>query len=220
VFLGHYGAGLAAKKLTPYTSLGTLVVAVQWIDLVWPTALMVGLERVRIAPGDTAVTPLAFEHYPWTHSLAMVLVWAGLGGGAYAFFRRYPRGAWVVAAGVVSHWVLDLVVHRPDLPLWPPDGPRVGFGLWNHVPATLVVELVLFYAGVSLYARSTEPTGAAGRIGLAAFAVVVPLIYLASVFGPLPSGARLVALVGQAQWLLVAGTVWIDRHRVAIRQWR
>jgi membrane-bound metal-dependent hydrolase YbcI (DUF457 family) len=220
VFLGHYGAGLAAKRLTPYTSLGTLIVAVQWIDLLWPSALMLGLERVRVAPGDTVVTPLAFEYYPWTHSLAMVLVWAVLVAGAYAFFRRYSRGAWVVGAAIVSHWVLDLVAHRPDLPLWPPDGPEVGLGLWNHVTATVAVELVLFVVGLYLYARSTEPTDGIGRVGLAAFAVVVPVIYLANVFGPPPPNAEMVAVLGQAQWLLVAWTVWIDRHRVAIRQWK
>jgi membrane-bound metal-dependent hydrolase YbcI (DUF457 family) len=217
VFLGHYGAGLAAKRLTPYTSLGTLIVAVQWIDLLWPSALMLGLERVRV---DTVVTPLAFEYYPWTHSLAMVLVWAVLVAGAYAFFRRYSRGAWVVGAAIVSHWVLDLVAHRPDLPLWPPDGPEVGLGLWNHVTATVAVELVLFVVGLYLYARSTEPTDGIGRVGLAAFAVVMPVIYLANVFGPPPPNAEMVAVLGQAQWLLVAWTVWIDRHRVAIRQWK
>jgi hypothetical protein len=220
VFLGHYGAGLAAKKLTPYTSLGTLVVAVQWIDLLWPSALMLGLERVRVAPGDTTVTPLAFEYYPWTHSLAMVLAWAVLVAGAYAFFRRYPRGAWVVGAAILSHWALDLVSHRPDLPLWPPDGPTVGLGLWNHLPATIAVELVLFVVGLYLYARSTEPTDGIGRVGLAAFGVVMPVIYLVNVFGPPPPSAEMVAIAGQAQWLLVAWTVWIDRHRVAIRQWK
>jgi membrane-bound metal-dependent hydrolase YbcI (DUF457 family) len=220
VFLGHYGAGLAAKKLTPYTSLGTLVVAVQWLDLLWPSALLLGLERVRVAPGDTVVTPLAFEFYPWTHSLAMVLVWAVVVAGAYLFFRRYPRGAWVVAGGIVSHWVLDLVTHRPDLPLWPPDGPRVGLGLWNSLPATVVVEFALFFVGLYVYARNTEATDGIGRIGLTAFALVLPLVYLGNVFGPPPPSADMVALAGQGQWLLVAWAMWIDRHRVAIRQWR
>jgi hypothetical protein len=125
-----------------------------------------------------------------------------------------------VGAAIVSHWVLDLVAHRPDLPLWPPDGPEVGLGLWNHVTATVAVELVLFVVGLYLYARSTEPTDGIGRVGLAAFAVVVPVIYLANVFGPPPPNAEMVAVLGQAQWLLVAWTVWIDRHRVAIRQWK
>ena len=220
VFIGHYGAGLAAKKLAPYTSLGTVVVAVQWIDLLWPSALMLGLERVRVAPGDTVVTPLAFEYYPWTHSLAMVLAWAVIVAGAYAFFRRYPRGAWVVAAGIVSHWILDFVTHRRDLPLWPPDGPTVGLGLWNSRPGTLVVEFVLFFVGLYIYGRNTEPTDGIGRIGLMAFAVVLPVMYVAAVFGPPPPSVEAVAIAGQAQWLLVAGAVWIDRHRVAIRQWR
>jgi len=220
VFIGHFGAGLAAKKLTPYTSLGTLFVAVQWVDLVWPTFLMAGIERVRIAPGDTLVTPLAFEYYPWTHSLAMVLVWAALVGGAYAFFRRYSRGAWVVMAGIVSHWVLDVVVHRPDLPLWPPAGPLVGLGLWNHLPATIAVEFVLFFVGLYIYGKNTEPIDGIGRAGLTAFAIILPLMYLGNVSGPPPPSPWAIALVGQGQWLIVLWAVWIDRHRVAIRQWR
>src|SRR5918994_6210600 len=95
MFIGHFAAGFAAKKFTPYTSLGTLIVACQLLDLVWPTFLMLGIERVRVDPGNTAMTPLDFEHYPWTHSLAMSLVWALVVGGAYAFFRRYSRAAWV-----------------------------------------------------------------------------------------------------------------------------
>jgi len=98
VFIGHYGAGLAAKRFTPYTSLGTLTVGVQLLDLIWPTFLMLGIERVRIDPGNTRVTPLAFEYYPWTHSFAMAIVWAALAGSAYGVLRRQSRGAAIVAA--------------------------------------------------------------------------------------------------------------------------
>lgn len=220
MFIGHFGAGLAAKKLTPYTSLGTLVVAVQLLDLLWPIFLMAGLERVRIDPGNTAVTPLAFEHYPWTHSLAMAVGWALLVAGAYAFFRRYSRGAWVVAGAIVSHWVLDFVTHAPDLPLVPLVGPLVGLGLWRSVAATLVVEFTIFFVGLWLYVQNTEPTDPFGRHALLSFAVVLPLVYLAGVFGPPPPNPEAVAMMGHAQWLFVAWAVWIDRHRVAIRQWK
>jgi hypothetical protein len=219
VFIGHFGAGLAAKKLTPYTSLGTLIVAVQLLDLLWPTLLMLGIERVRIDPGNTPVTPLAFEHYPWSHSLAMAGAWAFLMAGLYVFFRRYPRGAWVVAGAILSHWVLDFVTHAPDLPLVPDMGPLVGLGLWRSVTATLIVEFVLFFVGLWLYIQNTEPTDSLGRYALAAFAVALPVIYLVAVFGPPPPTPEAVAMAGQAQWLLVGWAMWIDRHRVAIRQW-
>jgi hypothetical protein len=220
VFIGHFGAGLAAKRFTPYTSLGTLVVAVQLLDLIWPTFLMLGIERVRIDPGNTRVTPLAFEYYPWTHSLAMAVTWALLAAAGYAVLRRQSRGTWVIAAAVLSHWVLDFVTHRPDLPLWPPHGPLVGLGLWNSVAGTVVAEALLFSAGLWLYATHTEPLDRLGRYALAAFAVVLPLIYAANLLGPPPPSAEAIAVAGQAQWLLVAWAMWIDRHRVAIRQWR
>jgi membrane-bound metal-dependent hydrolase YbcI (DUF457 family) len=220
MFLGHYAVGLATKTLTPYTSLGTLVVAAQLVDLIWPTFLMLGIERVRIDPGNTAVTPLAFEHYPWTHSLVMSGVWAALFAALYAFFRRYPRGTWAAAGAVVSHWLLDFITHRPDLPLAPGLDRVVGLGLWNSVRLTAGLELAMFLAGAWLYARSTEPTDRVGTYALAGFAVVLPLIYAASLFGPPPPSERAVAIAGQAQWLLVAWAMWIDRHRVAVRQWQ
>ena len=220
MFIGHFGAGLAAKRFTPYTSLGTLVVAVQLLDLIWPTLLMLRIERVRIDPGNTRVTPLAFEYYPWTHSLAMAAVWALLAAGGYAILRRQSRGAWVIAAAVLSHWVLDFVTHRPDLPLWPPHGPPVGLGLWNSVAGTVAAEAVLFSTGVWLYATHTEPLDRLGQYALVAFAVVLPLIYAANLFGPPPPSVEAIAVAAQAQWLLVAWAMWIDRHRVAIRQWR
>jgi membrane-bound metal-dependent hydrolase YbcI (DUF457 family) len=220
VFIGHYGAGLAAKRFTPYTSLGTLVIAVQLLDLIWPAFLMLGIERVRIDPGNTRVTPLAFEYYPWTHSLAMAIVWAALAGAGYALLRRQNRGAVIVAAAVFSHWVLDFVTHRPDLPLWPPNGPLVGLGLWNSIGGTLAAEALLFALGLWLYATHTEATDRVGRYALLAFAVTLPLVYAGNLFGPPPPSTGTLAIVAHAQWLFVLWAMWIDRHRVAIRQWR
>jgi len=220
VFIGHFGAGLAAKRFTPYTSLGTLVVAVQLLDLIWPTLLMLGIERVRIDPGNTRVTPLAFEYYPWTHSLAMAAGWALLAAAGYAVLRRQSRGTWVISAAVLSHWVLDFMTHRADLPLWPPHGPVVGLGLWNSVAGTVAAEGVLFAAGVWLYATHTEPLNRLGRYGLVAFVVTLPLIYAANLIAPPPPSVEALAIVAQAQWLLVGWAILIDRHRVAIRQWR
>src|SRR5512137_2866651 len=115
MFVGHLGLAFAAKRLAPRTSLGTLGAASQWVDLVWPVLLLAGVERVRIAPGDTAWTPLEFVHYPWTHSLAMSLAWAAAAGLGYRLATGYRRGAWVVSGLVASHWFLDALTHRPDL---------------------------------------------------------------------------------------------------------
>ena len=219
MFLGHFGVGLAAKKLTPYTSLGTLLLSAQLLDLLWPMLVLRGVEQVRIQPGITALNPLDFVSYPWSHSLVMAAVWALAFAGLYAFVRRYPRGAMVVGGLVVSHWVLDLIAHRPDLPLVPGGGPLVGLGLWHSVPATLVVELVLLVVGLYLYRGNTEPVDRVGTWALRLFAVALVGIYLASVFGPPPPDARTVAYSALAMWLLVAWGYFIDRHRVAIRQW-
>jgi hypothetical protein len=219
LFLGHFAAGLAAKKLTPYTSLGTLLLSAQLLDLIWPSLLMAGVETVRIAPGITAVTPLDFVSYPWSHSLTMAAVWALLVSGLYVFIRRYPRGGMVLLALVLSHWLLDVVTHRPDLPLLPFGGPVVGLGLWHWRWATIGVEAVMFGLGLYVYAINTEPVDAIGSRAFVAFAVALVAIYASSLFGPPPPDVQTLAWVGQAQWLLVAWGYWLDRHRVAIRQW-
>ena len=134
----------------------------QLLDLIWPTLLLRGVEHVRIAPGATAVTPLDFVRYPWSHSLVMAAAWALLFAGIYVFIRRYPRGAVVALALVLSHWLLDVIAHRPDLPLVPWGGPLVGLGLWHSMPATVIVEVVMFALGIYLYKTNTEPVDATG----------------------------------------------------------
>ena len=212
MFVGHFGVGLAAKALAPRVSLGSLFLAAQLIDLLWPTLLLLGIERVRIAPGITAVTPLDFEHYPFTHSLAAVLLWGFLFGLAYLGLKRYPRGAIVLGALVVSHWLLDLVVHRPDLPLYP-GSAKVGLGLWDSVAGTLVVELAVFGLGAALYLRATRSRDRTGAWALWSFLGFLLLIHLGNLLGPPPPSVAAIAWVGQAQWVLVLWGYWIDRHR-------
>jgi hypothetical protein len=217
VFIGHFGAGFGTRRFTPSISLGMLVLAVQWLDLLWPTLLMLGIEQVRIVPGNTAVTPLAFDYYPWSHSLLMAIAWSVLVAGGYATLKRDARGAWIIGAAVLSHWVLDFVTHRPDLPVWPPNGPRVGLGLWNSVSVTVATEALLFGIGVWLYTTHTEPTDRVGRYALAVFVLTLAAMYAASLLGPPPPSVEAVAIVGQGQWLLVLWAAWIDRHRIAVR---
>ncbi|HEX9607273.1 MAG TPA: hypothetical protein VF962_08590, partial [Gemmatimonadaceae bacterium] len=131
----------AAKRAAPSTSLGALTFAAQFLDELWPILLLVGVEQVRIVPGLMAANPLDFVYYPYSHSLLMAIVWGILVAGSYFPLRRYGRGAWIMGALVGSHWFLDLPMHRPDLPLWPSaSSPKVGWGLWNSIPATYVIE--------------------------------------------------------------------------------
>jgi membrane-bound metal-dependent hydrolase YbcI (DUF457 family) len=167
MFLGHFAVGFGAKQFAPRASLGTLFLAAQFIDLLWPTLVLLGVERVRIAPGITAVVPLDFEHYPISHSLFAVVGWALLFGAVYFLIRRDRRTSLVLGFAVLSHWLLDWLSHRPDLPLFP-GSARVGLGLWQSLPATLIVELGLFVVGVALYRYATRAADRTGRWALGA----------------------------------------------------
>jgi len=214
MFIGHNALAFAAKRVAPKTSLGILTAAVMLVDLIWPILLLLGIEHVRIEPGATKFTPLDFYDYPWTHSLLMGIVWGIAFGLIYWAITRYGRGAIIVALGVVSHWILDLIVHRPDLPLWP-NGPKFGFGLWNHPAATLIVESSMYIAGVWIYLASTK-SREIGSISFWSFVVLVYAIYLSTAFGPPPPNARVVAFMGLSAWLLPFWAAWFDRHREAM----
>jgi hypothetical protein len=213
VFIGHYAVALAAKNVAPKTSLGTLAAAAVFLDLIWPLLVLAGIERVAVEPGATRFTPLDFVSYPWSHSLLMSIVWGALFGAVYFALRHYRAGALTVAVLVVSHWLLDLPMHRPDLPLTPWGDAKLGFGLWNNVPATLLFELALFAGGALLYARATVARDHVGRFGFVGFVVLLIAIYAAASFGPPPPDAQTVAWSANAQWLFVLFAAWIDRHR-------
>jgi hypothetical protein len=214
VFIGHFAVAFAAKPAAPSVSLGTLFFACQWVDLVWPLFLLAGLERVEIRPGITAFTPLDFVYYPWTHSLVMGMLWAAAFGLLYLSRRGNGKAALIVAAVLLSHWFLDLVAHRPDLPLAPGSESRWGFGLWNSIPATLLVEVSMFIAGVALYVWRTRALDRIGRWGLWALLVFLAAAYVGAAFGPPPPSVEAIAWAG-----LTGGAVtgflgyWIDRHR-------
>ena len=212
MFIGHFAVGLAAKRVSPRTSLGTLFLAAQLLDLVWPALVLLGIEEVRIEPGNTAFTPLAFVSYPWSHGLLTAAIWAVAFGLVYAVARGSARGGWVVGALVLSHWVLDFVTHRPDLPL-APGAAKVGLGLWGSVPATLAVEGALFAAGVAVYARATRPRDRTGRLAFLALVLFLAGVYAANVAGPPPPSVRAVGAAGLLMWLFVPWAAWIDRHR-------
>lgn len=213
MFIGHFAAGFAAKRIAPRPSLGTLFLAAQFTDLLWPVLLLAGLERVEIDPGNTAVTPLDFTFYPFTHSLLGVLVWSALLGGVYFAARRSARSSVVVGALVLSHWVLDLVTHRPDLPLVPWSDVKVGMGLWNSQALTVLFEGSLFALGALLYLKGTRALNTRGTLAFWGLVVFLLLVYAMNLFGPPPPSVEPIGYVGLFQWLLIAWGYWIDRNR-------
>jgi len=207
MFIGHAAVALAAKPLAPRANLGVALAATYWLDLVWPVLLLTGVERVEVDPGNTAFTPLDFVHYPWTHSLIAAIAWSVIFG--LLCWKLGRRAALVMGLLVFSHWALDAVAHRPDLPLWPGSGAMAGLGLWNSVAATLVVETSLFAAGVAITLRSP------GKASLAFWTLVgfFVLVYLGAAFGPPPPSAAAVAWSALALCLLPVWGWWADRHR-------
>jgi membrane-bound metal-dependent hydrolase YbcI (DUF457 family) len=213
MFIGHFAVGFALKRVAPRTSLGVLMAAPQTLDLLWPIFLLLGWEHVRIDPGNTAFTPLAFDSYPYSHSLVMAIVWAALFAALY-FSRSGLRAASVwVAVAVVSHWVLDWITHRPDMPIAPWSSVKVGLGLWNSVAGTLAAESVMFAAGVWIYLRTTTARDRMGQINLWVYVAVLAALYVGSAFGPPPPGVRSLAIVALGVWLFPCWAAWIDRHR-------
>jgi FtsH-binding integral membrane protein len=213
MFLGHFAMAYGAKRLAPRASLGTLFAAAQLPDLVWPWLVLGGVERATIVPGDTAFTPLRFDSYPVSHSLAAVVLWGAAFGAVHFWRKRRRADAVVLGLLALSHWALDFVSHRADVPLWP-GGPRLGLGLWNSVPATLVVELALFAAGLWLAASATRARDRLGRRGFVGLAGLLLAIYAANVMGPPPPSMTAVGWVGVVGGLVLVGlAAWVDRHR-------
>jgi hypothetical protein len=214
MFIGHFALGFAAKRATPRVSLAVLFAAALFADILWPVLVATGIEQVRIEPGNTVVTPLDFVSYPYSHSLALLIVWGVL--FAWIVGARSHRGAFgLIVALVVSHWVLDYVTHRPDMPLYP-GGPKFGLGLWNSRIGTIAVEVPMYLAGLWMYLSATRPRDAIGRWALALMGVTLLLLYLVDQTGPPPPSV-------QALWILaIAGSAvflpwswWADRHRDA-----
>jgi hypothetical protein len=212
MFLGHFGVALAAKRVAPRTSLGVLVLAAQLADLLWPIFLLLGWEQVRIAPGIARATPFDFVSYPYSHSLVAQLLWGIALGAAYFAIRRDRRGAVVAGLCVPTHWILDFVVHRPDMPVIP-GGARYGLGMWNSLPLTLLAEFAIYGAGIAIYVKATRTKDRVGTYALWSLLVFLFAMYLGAIFGDPPPNVKALAYMTLTMWLLVPWAGWADKHR-------
>lgn len=217
MFIGHFAVGFAAKRFAPRTSLAVLLAAPLFSDLLWPIFLLLGWEHVRIAPGDTRYTPLDLYDYPWSHSLLMNLVWASGFALIYFLWKRDRAGAIAVWIGVLSHWVLDWITHRPDMPLYPGGQGRYGLGLWNSIPGTMTVEIAMFIAALWMYTHATKARDRIGIFAYWAFAALLLCIYIGDRFSPPPESANEIAWVGIiASAIFLPWAWWLDRHRTPV----
>ena len=213
MFIGHFAVALAAKKAAPKTNLATLFAASQLVDLLWPLFLLVGLEHVRIDVGNTVMTPLDFYDYPITHSLIGCLLWSVVFGALYYFRRKLKRESFIVAGVVFSHWILDFISHRPDLPLLSDSSVKFGLGLWNSFWGSVIVEFGLFFAGAYIYSRATTPKNKKGTYAFISLVLFLAVFHIMNIFGPPPPSVDMIAVAGNALWLFVLWAWWVDKNR-------
>jgi len=218
MFIEHFGLSFGSKKIAPQVSLGTMLIATQFVDILWPFFLVAGAEQMAVVPGYTAYGPFEFVHYPYTHSLFMNVVWGLVAGAVYGLIKKDWKGALIVGLGVLSHWFLDLIVHIPDLP-WSPWGQsKVGFGLWNHVAATWIIESIIFFGGVYFYTSATKAKNNKGRWGLWTLVTLLFLFAVSSFFSPPPSGSLVTLLISMCilMGVIVALGYWVDSNRESV----
>jgi hypothetical protein len=219
MFLSHYAAGLAAKKWAPKISLGILFLAAVGLDLLWSFFLIFGWESVRIIPGITKVIPIDFTNYSLSHSLVMALAWAVLFGLISLILTKNEKISLVLAGLVVSNWLLNMLFHHTDMYLLPASDPgsaKWGLGLWNSTVGSVMVELVLFAAGLWVYLKFTKAGDVAGKWGLWILCGTLAAVFVLIFNLPIPSNVGWVAVAGQIQLLFVAWGFWLDDHRKSI----
>ena len=211
MFVGHYGVSFAAKKAEPGVPLWVLFIAVQLLDVLWAPFVLLGIEKVRIVPGITASNPLDLYYMPYTHSLVAAIGWSVVAFLAYRLtVRSAPtRAALIVGVAVFSHWVLDFLVHRPDLPLYD-NTAKVGLGLWNLPAVALGLEALLLFGAMWLYVRHT-----ARRTAMLAFGVVMLGIQAYVFFGPPPSSDKAAAGTAFASYVIFALVIRALERRTA-----
>ncbi len=218
MFIGHYGVGFGGKKIDDRPSLGTLFFAAQFLDLIWPVFILTGIESVKIVPGIMAANPLDFTYYPYSHSLFFTIIWGIIFALVYFLIRKNLKSSILLGSLVVSHWILDLVVHRPDLPIFPWSDLKAGLGLWNSIQLSIIVEVFIFSLGVYLYLSATTAKNKTGNIALWSLIIFLAIIYIVNVFSAPPPSVEAIGIAGLSQWLIVLWAYWVDRNRNSIHE--
>ncbi|MGD2054058.1 MAG: hypothetical protein PVG45_08110 [Gammaproteobacteria bacterium] len=218
MFIGHYGVSFAAKAVKPALPLWVLFLAVQLVDVFWAIFVLLGIEKVRIVPGITATNPLDLYYMPYTHGLVTSLIWAL---AAVVVVRAMPNinrwgSAAVVGIAVFSHWLLDLVVHRHDLPLYS-DAHKVGLGLWNFPATAFTLEILLLAGGMVLYAKNTRASSRFNLYGMILFGLLMIGIQAMVFFGSPPETDTEVATSALVSYFLFAALAfWLERGRTPV----
>jgi hypothetical protein len=215
MFVGHYGPAFALKRVAPETSMLGLGIGVQLVDIAWAIFIFTGIEQVRIIPGFTESNSLDLHYIPYTHGLISALLWS-LAGGLVAWLvakRASPRIFVAIALSIASHWILDLLMHRPDLPIYG-DSMKVGLGLWNYRWPAFIAEIIVLGAGLLYYARGSRPKDAIGRFGPIAMFVALTGTQLFNLLVS-PTSTPVDTAAGALISFVVIPVVmaFVDRHR-------
>jgi hypothetical protein len=215
MFIGHFGLSLAAKKAAPKVSLAVLFVATQFVDILWPFMLLFNIEKVAVVPGYTKVNAYEFLYFPYTHSLLMGIVWGVIVSLIYFMIKKDIRGSIVIGLCVLSHWFFDLIVHTTDLPITPFSDYKVGFGLWNHVAATLIIEFLFFFGGLFVYTSVTKARNKKGTWGLWVLGALLVIVTISNTFGPPPPDSIKVLFISFIilMTLIIFLAAWVDKNR-------
>ena len=223
MFIGHYGIGFALKKVEPRLSLGLLIFGAILLDILFGLFLLTGIENANIVPGATVVSPFEFYDYPFSHSAVGAIIWATTGFLAYWLWpgrdrvqRKQP--AFILAIAIFSHFILDVISHTPDMTIYVPNSPTLGFSLWNSLAGTMIVEPGLLFIGFALYRSATFSVSSSGKYGLTLMVLILMVFFIGNIFGPPPPDMISVAVTMTiGQLALVALAFWVDRNRIANR---
>lgn len=215
MFIGHFGLSFAAKKAAPKVSLPTLFIATQFVDILWPFMLIFNIEKVVIVPGYTQVNAYEFLYFPYTHSLLMGIIWGIVIASIYFLIKKDIRSSVVIGLCVLSHWFFDLIVHTTDLPITPFGDYKVGFGLWNHVAATLIIEFFIFFGGLFVYTSITKAKNKKGMWGLWGLAILLVIVTLSNTFGPPPPDSVKILFMSFIILMIIIIVLagWVDKNR-------
>jgi hypothetical protein len=208
MFVGHYGVSFATKQAQPNIPLWVLFLAVQWLDVIWAPLVLLGIEKVRIVPGFTATNPLDLYYMPYTHSLVAAILWSLAAAGAYRAVRGANAGASLIGLAVFSHWILDFIVHVPDLPLYD-DTEKVGLGLWNQPILASTLEAALLFGAIAVYLRARHTRA----LGIIVFGLTMLGIQAYIFFGPPPASPAGAAGTALGAYGLFALMIWFLADR-------